>query len=79
MPELPLTIEEAAGALRAGDLTSVELTTAVLERADRHDGWLGSFLARFPDTALAIVPPTMEGTAIDELIAWTGDTLIGRV
>jgi probable F420-dependent oxidoreductase len=28
---------------------------------------------------LAIQPPTMEGTAMDELIATAGDTLIGRV
>jgi probable F420-dependent oxidoreductase len=28
---------------------------------------------------LAIVPPTMQGTAIDDLIAWAGDTLAGKV
>jgi hypothetical protein len=28
---------------------------------------------------LAIQPPTMQGTAMDELIATAGDTLIGRV
>ena len=51
MSDIPLTIEEAAAALRAGRLTSVELTEAVLAKADRHDPWLGSFLARFPDEA----------------------------
>ena len=28
---------------------------------------------------LAIQPPTMDGTAIDELITTLGDTLVGRV
>jgi aspartyl-tRNA(Asn)/glutamyl-tRNA(Gln) amidotransferase subunit A len=51
--ELPLTIEEASVALRDGSLTSVELTALMLEQADRHDGWLGSFVARFDETALA--------------------------
>jgi aspartyl-tRNA(Asn)/glutamyl-tRNA(Gln) amidotransferase subunit A len=47
-----MTIEEAAAALRDGSLTSVELTRRVLEQADRHDGWLGVYLARFDETAL---------------------------
>jgi Asp-tRNA(Asn)/Glu-tRNA(Gln) amidotransferase A subunit family amidase len=47
-----MTIEEAAAALRDGTLTSVELTRSVLEQADRHDGWLGVYLARFDETAL---------------------------
>jgi aspartyl-tRNA(Asn)/glutamyl-tRNA(Gln) amidotransferase subunit A len=49
----PSTIEEAGAALREGSATSVELTTRALERADRHDGWLGSFITRFDKTALA--------------------------
>lgn len=49
---IPSTITEAADALRAGELTSVELTKAVLERADRLDDELGVYLARFDDTAL---------------------------
>jgi aspartyl-tRNA(Asn)/glutamyl-tRNA(Gln) amidotransferase subunit A len=52
MTDLPLTIEEAAAALRSGSLSSVELTTAVLEKADRYDGWVHSFLTRFDETAL---------------------------
>jgi aspartyl-tRNA(Asn)/glutamyl-tRNA(Gln) amidotransferase subunit A len=31
----------------------VGLTEAMLARAERHDGWLGSFIVRFDDTALA--------------------------
>ena len=50
---VPLTIEEAATALRDGRVTSAQLTAAVLARADRHDSWVGSFLARFDETALA--------------------------
>jgi aspartyl-tRNA(Asn)/glutamyl-tRNA(Gln) amidotransferase subunit A len=47
--ELPVTIEAAAAALRDGTVTSVAL---MLARAERHDGWLGSLIARFDDTAL---------------------------
>ena len=50
--DLPRTIEEAAAVLRAGTLTSFELTTAVLERIDRHDGWVHSLLTRFDGSAL---------------------------
>src|SRR5690606_12277985 len=44
---------EAAAALRRGSLTSVELTTRVLARADRLDATLGTFIARYDETALA--------------------------
>jgi aspartyl-tRNA(Asn)/glutamyl-tRNA(Gln) amidotransferase subunit A len=50
--EIPLTVEAAAIALRTGELTSVELTTACLARADALDPELGTYLARFDDTAL---------------------------
>jgi aspartyl-tRNA(Asn)/glutamyl-tRNA(Gln) amidotransferase subunit A len=50
---LPATIEQASAALREGGVTSVELTTRALERADRHDGRLGAFITRFDETALA--------------------------
>lgn len=53
MNEIPLTIEEAAAGLRARELSSVELTKAVLERADRLDPQLGTYLARFDEPALA--------------------------
>jgi aspartyl-tRNA(Asn)/glutamyl-tRNA(Gln) amidotransferase subunit A len=53
MTELPLTLTDAAAALRAGDLTSVELTAALLARTDELDDRLGTYLARFDDTAMA--------------------------
>jgi Asp-tRNA(Asn)/Glu-tRNA(Gln) amidotransferase A subunit family amidase len=53
MPGTPLTVTEAAAALRAGTVTSVELTRAATGRADALDGLLGTYLARFDDTALA--------------------------
>jgi aspartyl-tRNA(Asn)/glutamyl-tRNA(Gln) amidotransferase subunit A len=52
MPEIPLFITEAAAKLRDGSLTSVELTSAVLARADAYDGEVGSYLARFDEQAL---------------------------
>ncbi len=52
MSELPLTITEAAAALRGGTLTSVELTQAVFERADRLDPKLGVYLQRMDTSAL---------------------------
>jgi Asp-tRNA(Asn)/Glu-tRNA(Gln) amidotransferase A subunit family amidase len=48
----PLTITDAAAALRSGELTSVELTKATFEQADRLDGELGVYLARFDQSAL---------------------------
>lgn len=48
-----MTIESAAAALRAGTVTSVELTTAALAAADRLDPQLGTWLARFDQQALA--------------------------
>jgi aspartyl-tRNA(Asn)/glutamyl-tRNA(Gln) amidotransferase subunit A len=54
MSDLPLTITEAAVALRDGRLTSVELTQAAFERANRLDPTLGVYLER------------MDGSALDE-------------
>src|SRR3954453_13918102 len=53
MPESPLPIQQAAAALRAGDVTSVELTQTTIDRATRLDDLLGSYLVRFDDEALA--------------------------
>jgi aspartyl-tRNA(Asn)/glutamyl-tRNA(Gln) amidotransferase subunit A len=53
MTELPLTVVDAAAKLRAGELTSVELTEAVLARADELDGDLGTYVTRFDASALA--------------------------
>ncbi|WP_329252589.1 amidase [Actinoallomurus sp. NBC_01490] len=49
----PVTLTDAAAALRSGTVTSTELTEAAIARADRLDGELGTYLARFDDTALA--------------------------
>ncbi len=62
--EIPLTVEDAAAALRQGDLSSVELTEACLARADALDPVLGTYLLRFDETALAAA-----ATADDELAA----------
>lgn len=52
MTDMPLTITEAAEAVRSGALTSVELTRTMLERADRLDRKLGVYLHRMDDSAL---------------------------
>jgi aspartyl-tRNA(Asn)/glutamyl-tRNA(Gln) amidotransferase subunit A len=49
----PVTIAEAAAALRAGSVTAVELTERALARADAVEPDLGCLLARFDDTARA--------------------------
>src|SRR5579859_7957822 len=48
----PLSVQEAAARLRTGELTSVELTAAVYQRADEFDARVGTYLARFDDQAL---------------------------
>lgn len=48
----PWTIESAAAALRAGEVTSVELTAGAQAAADRLDPQLGTWLARFDQSAL---------------------------
>ena len=51
--ERPLTVTEAAARLRAGEITSVELTRRCIDAADRLDGDLGTYIVRFDDEALA--------------------------
>jgi aspartyl-tRNA(Asn)/glutamyl-tRNA(Gln) amidotransferase subunit A len=46
-------VQDAAARIRSRELTSVELTTAVLARADELDPCLGTYLARFDDQALS--------------------------
>lgn len=53
MSSQPLTATQAAEALRAGELTSVELTRACMEQADRLDEQTGTYLYRMDETALA--------------------------
>jgi aspartyl-tRNA(Asn)/glutamyl-tRNA(Gln) amidotransferase subunit A len=50
--DVPLTVSEAAGRLRTGDLSSVELTQAMLRRADEIDKRIGAYAARFDERAL---------------------------
>jgi aspartyl-tRNA(Asn)/glutamyl-tRNA(Gln) amidotransferase subunit A len=49
----PLTLTDAARALRSGETTSVELTGRALARADRLDAELGVYVTRFDDYAIA--------------------------
>jgi aspartyl-tRNA(Asn)/glutamyl-tRNA(Gln) amidotransferase subunit A len=53
VPTIPPTLQDAAARIRSHDLTSVELTTAVLSRADELDSCLGTYLARFDEEALS--------------------------
>jgi aspartyl-tRNA(Asn)/glutamyl-tRNA(Gln) amidotransferase subunit A len=50
--DVPDTIHEAARELREGHLTSVALTKQFLARTDALDALLGTFVARFDETAL---------------------------
>lgn len=52
MSDIPLSIAEAGAALRSGQLSSAELTTAVMARADELDPVLGVYLARFDEQAM---------------------------
>ena len=53
MTEIPLTITDAAAALRAGTLTSLELVEACFARADALDETLGIYLHRLDGDARA--------------------------
>lgn len=50
--EHPLTISDAVTAMDSGTLSSVELTSRVIDQADRYDDGLGVFVSRFTDSAL---------------------------
>src|ERR1700760_3441986 len=63
MTEIPLTIVDAAKALRDGTLTSVELTTACFEAADALDEKLGTYIARFDEAALEAAAAADEALA----------------
>jgi aspartyl-tRNA(Asn)/glutamyl-tRNA(Gln) amidotransferase subunit A len=53
MTSIPLSVQDAAKQLRSGELSSVDLTRAVLARADELDADLGTYLVRFDEQALA--------------------------
>jgi len=50
--DVPLTITDAAAALRAGSITSLDLTSTMLERIDRLNGPLGAFVTVMAESAL---------------------------
>jgi aspartyl-tRNA(Asn)/glutamyl-tRNA(Gln) amidotransferase subunit A len=52
MIDLPLTIQDAAAALRAGSVTSVQLTEAMIARANELDAKLGVYIRRMDETAM---------------------------
>src|ERR1700704_2057514 len=53
MTDLPLTIKAAAAGLRDGQITSVELTAAMLDRIEHLNPRLGAFIAVTGETAMA--------------------------
>jgi aspartyl-tRNA(Asn)/glutamyl-tRNA(Gln) amidotransferase subunit A len=55
---IPLTISDAATALRAGQLTAVALTEAMISRADLLDETIGCYLVRTDDRALEAAAAT---------------------
>jgi aspartyl-tRNA(Asn)/glutamyl-tRNA(Gln) amidotransferase subunit A len=58
-----LTITDAAAALRAGEVTSVELVERAVAIGDATDGAVGSFLNRFTDEALVAAKAADEALA----------------
>jgi aspartyl-tRNA(Asn)/glutamyl-tRNA(Gln) amidotransferase subunit A len=51
--QLPLTITAAAGALRDGSLTAVELLQKVTARAEKLDAAIGTYIVRTDEAAMA--------------------------
>jgi len=52
MPDIPLTIKEAAAAMRMGATSSTELTGTMLERIEQLNPELGAFIASTAETAM---------------------------
>ncbi len=50
--DTPLTIVDAAAALRADEITSLDLTSTMLERIERMNGPLGAFVTVMNESAL---------------------------
>ena len=61
--DTPITIKDAAAALRAGTITSVELTRIHLDKIEALNPTLGSFITTIPEIALA------EAAEADALLA----------
>ncbi len=69
MPDLTdLTLADAVKSLRQGEFSSRELTQAFLDRINRLEGSLQTFLTLTPELALA-----QAGAADDRLVAWRRD------
>ena len=51
--DIPLTIKEAGEALRSGSTTSVDLTTALMQKAQSLNPTLGAFVSFTEETAMA--------------------------
>ncbi|AYG02217.1 amidase [Gryllotalpicola protaetiae] len=68
MNAIPLTVTEAAAALRAGTVTATELMDHALQRADQLDAQLGVYITRYDDSARAAA------AAVDDRVA-AGETL----
>jgi aspartyl-tRNA(Asn)/glutamyl-tRNA(Gln) amidotransferase subunit A len=51
-PGLPATVTDAAARLRSGELTSVDLVSGAIARADALDPVLGTYVTRFDQQAL---------------------------
>ncbi|HEY4277849.1 MAG TPA: amidase [Conexibacter sp.] len=52
MSAQPITLTDAAAALRAGETTSVALTSAAIEKANALDAQLGAYVTRFDEHAV---------------------------
>ena len=63
LDDFPLTIATAAEALMAGEMTSTELTGALLDRISADDAFLGAFVTVCADTALAAAAAADESFA----------------
>src|SRR4029453_14113032 len=63
MTDIPLTIQDAGVALRKGDITSAEMTEALLHKIHALNPTLGAFITIMEDTARA------EAAAADEKFA----------
>jgi aspartyl-tRNA(Asn)/glutamyl-tRNA(Gln) amidotransferase subunit A len=53
MPDIPLTIKDAAAAMRTGAISSTELTGTLLERIEQLNPELGAFIAITAGTAMS--------------------------
>jgi aspartyl-tRNA(Asn)/glutamyl-tRNA(Gln) amidotransferase subunit A len=67
-----LTIEQAAGLLKKKEISSVELTRAVLDRIHAVDGRIGAYLTVDTDGALSQAQSADQRLAADDAAPLTG-------